>query len=117
MCLASPCWGEGGSHKCIGLVLALKAPRLAGEKDEDTVTNRLECWFKLPWVPREGKPKLREATEQRPTGSWDENWGSLAGQNSSHRTVLPPWGDGKETCAEGTPQLGKSLPLNLGKGR
>lgn len=34
------------------LVLAQEAPRLAREKDEDTVTNRLECWFKTTMGPK-----------------------------------------------------------------
>lgn len=52
-CLASPIsWGWVTEvHQTH---LALETPRLVGEKDEDTVTNKLKCRFKMPWGPTDG---------------------------------------------------------------
>lgn len=43
------------------LISALEAPGLAGEEDEDAVTNKLKHQLKLPQAPREGKLRPREA--------------------------------------------------------
>ena len=80
------------------LVLAQEAPRLAREKDEDTVTNRLQCRAKTTRGSKEGdrQTEAQGGHRRRPTGAGVRTR-SLGGSELSNCSILPPWGDNKET--------------------
>lgn len=110
-----PMWESGEPQKCIRFILAPEAPRLARQKDEDTVTNRLACQCKLPWAPEKarGKPRPRVATGWEPTGGCDESRGHLMGQNSSLRPCCPHEMRARRPAPRGHPNLGNPT-MNLG---